>query len=141
MATYTRDALSPIAASLPLRNGGCTAVLSNRIVKGAMTECLADPATHDPNLQHGALYRRWAQETRAGGLITGNVQVGRAAATVCSYSLIPFPIILEQQRSIVASFGIAAVFARGGGAVTCRVFLAGKLRLMGVPYCVPAAAR
>ena len=83
MATYTRDALSPIAAPLPLRNGGCTAVLSNRIVKGAMTECLADPATHDPNLQHVALYRRWAQETRAGGPITGNVQVGRAAATVC----------------------------------------------------------
>ena len=86
MATYTRDALSPIAAPLPLRNGGCTAVLSNRIMKGAMTECLADPATHDPNLQHVALYRRWAQETRAGGLITGNVQVGRAGATVRSCS-------------------------------------------------------
>jgi 2,4-dienoyl-CoA reductase-like NADH-dependent reductase (Old Yellow Enzyme family) len=64
---------SELADSLRLR---CGVVLTNRIAKAAMTECLADPRTNDPNPRHERLYRRWA----AGGvglMVTGNVMVDR----------------------------------------------------------------
>lgn len=57
--------------TLPLPSG---LVLANRIAKAAMTECLADPRTNDPNARHERLFRRWA----AGGvglMVTGNVMV------------------------------------------------------------------
>jgi 2,4-dienoyl-CoA reductase-like NADH-dependent reductase (Old Yellow Enzyme family) len=54
----------------------CGVVLPNRIAKPALTECLADPRTNDPNSRHERLFRRWA----AGGvglMVTGNVMVDR----------------------------------------------------------------
>ena len=39
----------------------CGLVLPNRIAKAAMTECLADPRTNDPNTRHERLYDRWAR--------------------------------------------------------------------------------
>ena len=54
----------------------CGLVLPNRIAKAAMTECLADPRTNDPNVRHERLYERWAR----GGVglqVTGNVMVDR----------------------------------------------------------------
>ena len=65
----------PPGLDSPLRLA-CGLVLPNRIAKAAMTECLADPGTNDPNERHVRLYRRWAD----GGLglsITGNVMVDR----------------------------------------------------------------
>ncbi len=53
----------------------CGATLSNRLVKSAMSECLADPDNHStPRLE--TLYRRWAG-SGAGLLLTGNIQVDR----------------------------------------------------------------
>lgn len=69
------DAVRPVALSDPLRLP-CGLVLSNRIAKAAMTECLADPRTNDPNARHARLYRRWAQGG-VGLLLTGNVMVDR----------------------------------------------------------------
>ena len=78
---------SPASVSLgsPLRlRGGAT--LPNRMVKAAMTEGLADPATNLPNSLHERLYARWS----AGGIgaqLTGNVMVDRryleAPGNVC----------------------------------------------------------
>lgn len=53
----------------------CGATLKNRLVKGAMTEGLADPQNRATEA-HVRLYRRWAQGG-AGMLLTGNVQVDR----------------------------------------------------------------
>jgi 2,4-dienoyl-CoA reductase-like NADH-dependent reductase (Old Yellow Enzyme family) len=64
-----------VALSDPLRLP-CGLVLPNRIAKAAMTECLADPRSNDPNSRHDRLYGRWG----AGGvglMITGNVMVDR----------------------------------------------------------------
>ncbi len=54
----------------------CGLVLPNRIAKAAMTECLADPRTNDPNDRHVRLYRRWA-DGGPGLSVTGNVMVDR----------------------------------------------------------------
>ena len=62
-----------VASVFKLPNG---VVVRNRFGKGAMTECMADPATNLPNKRHFNLYKAWAE----GGLginITGNVQVDR----------------------------------------------------------------
>jgi 2,4-dienoyl-CoA reductase-like NADH-dependent reductase (Old Yellow Enzyme family) len=69
------DAGRPVALSDPLRLP-CGLVLPNRIAKAAMTECLAEPRTNDPNARHERLFRRWAQGG-AGLLLTGNVMVDR----------------------------------------------------------------
>lgn len=53
----------------------CGATLKNRLVKGAMTEGLADTRNRATEA-HVRLYRRWAQGG-AGMLLTGNVQVDR----------------------------------------------------------------
>ncbi len=54
----------------------CGATLSNRLVKGAMSEGLAD-VKHDATPRLAALYRRWAT-SGVGLLLSGNVQVDRA---------------------------------------------------------------
>ena len=54
----------------------CGVVLPNRIAKAAMTECLADPRTNDPNARHERLFRRWATGG-VGLMVTGNVMVDR----------------------------------------------------------------
>ena len=69
------DPVGPVELTDSLRLP-CGVVLPNRIAKAAMTECLADPRTNDPNARHERLYRRWA----AGGvglMVTGNVMVDR----------------------------------------------------------------
>ena len=43
----------------------CGVVVRNRIVKGAMAEGIADPATDSPNEKHVQLYKMWG-ETSAG---------------------------------------------------------------------------
>lgn len=63
--------MSLIAAPLVLPSGSS---LPNRIVKSAMSECLADPATNAPNDQLFRLYERWSK-SGAGMLITGHVIV------------------------------------------------------------------
>jgi 2,4-dienoyl-CoA reductase-like NADH-dependent reductase (Old Yellow Enzyme family) len=50
------------------------ATLPNRLVKAAMSEILADPATHAPTDELVRLYERWAR-SGAGLLITGHVIV------------------------------------------------------------------
>lgn len=54
----------------------CGVVLPNRIAKAALTECLADPRTNDPNTRHERLFRRWATGG-VGLMVTGNVMVDR----------------------------------------------------------------
>ena len=54
----------------------CGVVLANRIAKPALTECLADPRTNDPNARHERLFRRWAGGG-VGLMVTGNVMVDR----------------------------------------------------------------
>ena len=64
----------PVTINTPLTlQSGLT--FPNRLVKAAMTEGLAD-ARNRVTEGHLTLYRRWA-EGRAGGLITGNVQIDR----------------------------------------------------------------
>ncbi len=63
----------PLFEPLPLP---CGVILPNRIAKPAMTECLADPRTNDPNARHEQLYRTWGAGG-AGLLVTGNVMVDR----------------------------------------------------------------
>ncbi|MEQ9586752.1 MAG: NADH:flavin oxidoreductase/NADH oxidase family protein [Parvibaculaceae bacterium] len=64
----------PVTINTPLTlQSGLT--FPNRLVKAAMTEGLADPRNRVTDA-HSTLYRRWA-EGRAGGLITGNVQIDR----------------------------------------------------------------
>src|SRR5688572_8486842 len=53
----------------------CGAQLTNRLVKAAMTEGLADPQLRATD-RHVTLYRRWS-EGGAGLLLTGNVQIDR----------------------------------------------------------------
>ena len=53
----------------------CGAVLSNRLVKAAMSEGLADPDNRS-TLRLETLYRRWAA-SGAGLLLSGNIQIDR----------------------------------------------------------------
>jgi 2,4-dienoyl-CoA reductase-like NADH-dependent reductase (Old Yellow Enzyme family) len=63
---------NPLARPLDLP---CGATLSNRLVKAAMSEGLADSGNHStPRLE--TLYRRWAG-SGAGLLLSGNIQVDR----------------------------------------------------------------
>ena len=63
---------NPLARPLDLP---CGATLSNRLVKAAMSEGLADTGNHStPRLE--TLYRRWAG-SGAGLLLSGNIQVDR----------------------------------------------------------------
>jgi 2,4-dienoyl-CoA reductase-like NADH-dependent reductase (Old Yellow Enzyme family) len=63
--------MTNLASPLTLPSG---AVLSNRIAKSAMSECLADKATGAPTDALVRLYERWGQ-SGAGLLITGHVIV------------------------------------------------------------------
>lgn len=65
----------PTSLTDPLRLP-CGIVLPNRFAKAAMTECVADPRTNQPNARHEELYRRWANGG-LGLLVTGNVMVDR----------------------------------------------------------------
>ena len=62
---------SSLATALLLRSG---AVLPNRIVKAAMSECLGDKTTGAPTEELVRLYERWGK-SGAGMLITGHVIV------------------------------------------------------------------
>lgn len=61
--------------------------LPHRIVKAAMTENLSD-ADNQPTSRHETLYRRWAEGSAGGLLVTGNLMVDRR--------------YLERSRNIVA---------------------------------------
>ena len=66
--------MSLLGSPLALRSG---ATLPNRLAKAAMSEILADPATHAPNELLARLYERWGK-SGAGLLITGHVIVDPA---------------------------------------------------------------
>ena len=83
----------------------CGAKLPNRIVKGAMTEGLADPLSRATQ-EHEVLYRRWSQGG-AGMLLTGNVQIDRR------YMERPGNVAIEGPQSNEALARLAA-FAEAG---------------------------
>jgi 2,4-dienoyl-CoA reductase-like NADH-dependent reductase (Old Yellow Enzyme family) len=60
-------------ASLTLSSGY---TLKNRLVKAALSECLADAGTNLPNPKHITLYKAWARGG-AGMILSGNVMVDR----------------------------------------------------------------
>jgi 2,4-dienoyl-CoA reductase-like NADH-dependent reductase (Old Yellow Enzyme family) len=70
--TSTGPASDPLASSLTLRSGG---VLTNRFVKAAMSEGLAEG--HAPSEAMIRLYTQWGAEGSLAALITGNIQVDR----------------------------------------------------------------
>jgi 2,4-dienoyl-CoA reductase-like NADH-dependent reductase (Old Yellow Enzyme family) len=70
----------------------CGVVLPNRIVKGAMTEGLAD-VQNRATPKHALLYERWAKGG-SGVLLTGNVQVHR------DYLERPGNIVIEGPQSL-----------------------------------------
>ncbi|MAN61300.1 MAG: NADH:flavin oxidoreductase [Parvibaculum sp.] len=83
----------------------CGARLSNRLVKGAMTEGLADPLNQATD-GHVALYRKWS-EGGAGMLLTGNVQIDRR------YMERPGNVAIDGPQSNEAKSRLAA-FAEAG---------------------------
>lgn len=98
-----------INASLTLPSG---LTVNNRLIKAAMTECLAGP-DNTSNIKHATLYRRWA-EGGVGAQITGNIQVDRRH--------------LEDPRNIVcdasssnAEISCLADMAQAGQASGCRM--------------------
>jgi 2,4-dienoyl-CoA reductase-like NADH-dependent reductase (Old Yellow Enzyme family) len=97
---------TPMAESLVLPNG---TVLSNRLAKAAMSECLGD-ARSAPTERHVALYERWARGG-PGLLITGNVMVDRRALGEAGN------VAVEDDRDLPMLSRWAAA-AKAGGAVT-----------------------
>ena len=87
---------------------GCGAVLGNRVIKAAMTECLASARTNAPNARIASLYARWAAMSRAGALITGNIQVDRRWLEA------PRNVVVEDERDIEALRDWADGVQRGG---------------------------
>ncbi len=69
----TRQSINAEVLSQPLTLP-CGVTLSNRIMKSAMAEGLAD-AKNNPTTEHDNVYRRWSNGG-AGLLVTGNVMVG-----------------------------------------------------------------
>jgi len=68
--------LGPLALSEQIELPASGRVLTNRLVKSSMTECLADPRSALPNERHCRLFQRWAN----GGcsmILTGNVMIDR----------------------------------------------------------------
>lgn len=82
----------PIANRLVLP---CGFNLLNRFGKSAMTECLAHPASCDPNEKHIELYKRWTAGN-PGILISGNIMIDR------NYREAPRNICLDEKSSIEA---------------------------------------
>jgi len=68
------DPVGPVGLTDALRLP-CGVVLPNRIAKAAMTECLADPQTNDPNIRHERLLNDGRRGV--GLMVTGNVMVDR----------------------------------------------------------------
>lgn len=69
----------------------CGVVLRNRLIKAAMTECLADPVTNSPNEKHLELYRLWGT-TQAAVLLTGNIMIDRRHLEA------PGNVVVEDER-------------------------------------------
>lgn len=86
----------------------CGAVLSNRVIKAPLTECLASAASNAPNARLVALYTRWAALTRAGALITGNIQVDRRWLEA------PGNVVVEDERDMEVLRAWADGVQRGG---------------------------
>lgn len=89
-----RDSSPPVILSDPLILPNGTR-LCNRLVKGAMTECLASCSSNAPNQLHARLYNVWG---RAGAavLISGNIQVDRR------YLEAPENVVVEDERDLDA---------------------------------------
>ena len=85
----------------------CGAVLANRLVKGAMSEGLAD-VNHNVTPRLTALYRRWAT-SGAALLLSGNVQVDRAHLER------PGNLVLDADTNMVALKSLAEAGTSGGG--------------------------
>jgi 2,4-dienoyl-CoA reductase-like NADH-dependent reductase (Old Yellow Enzyme family) len=100
----TSDAVTKLFSPLVLPNG---AQLSNRLVKAAMEENMADE-NHAPSEALLRLYHAWAAGG-AGLIVTGNVMIDRRAMTG------PAGVVLENDRHI-ARFRRWAQTARANGA-------------------------
>jgi len=72
-ASPSNSSVLYLGSEYPLK---CGVIVPNRLVKGAMSECIADPETNLPDSGHIELYRKWA-EGGIGMSITGNVQIDR----------------------------------------------------------------
>jgi len=86
----------------------CGATLSNRLVKSAMTEGIAD-ALNRATPGHATLYKRWS-EGGAGLLLTGNVQVDRR------YLERPGNVVIEDGPDLAAGLDGLRAFAAAGTA-------------------------
>ncbi len=96
---------------LTLRSG---LTLQNRLVKAAMTECIAGPDNR-AHEGHVRLYRRWAE----GGLglqITGNVQVDR------THLEDPANVVIEGKPSN-EEMAMLAAWAEAGAAAGCKIIV------------------
>ncbi len=105
----------PLAQPLRLPSG---AILSNRIVKAAMSEGLADAANHaTPRLN--TLYRRWAG-SGAGLLLSGNIQVDRWHLER------PGNVVLDNDSGLTALAAMAEAGRSGGAAFWAKLAHTGR---------------
>lgn len=96
----------------------CGAVLSNRIVKAAMSEGLADTNNHaTPQLE--ALYRRWGG-SGAGMLLSGNIQIDR------DHLERPLNIVLENEAGLDALRKVVVAAKSGGSAFWAQLAHTGR---------------
>jgi 2,4-dienoyl-CoA reductase-like NADH-dependent reductase (Old Yellow Enzyme family) len=111
----------PVGLRSPLRlRSGVT--LKNRIIKAAMTEKLADPESNEPNEHHVELYARWAHESNAAALITGNIMVDG------EYMESPYNVLLEGTQARIdhyfkvprVSERVRAILADWSSAAQCN---------------------
>ncbi|HWN67281.1 MAG TPA: NADH:flavin oxidoreductase/NADH oxidase family protein [Haliangium sp.] len=114
----SNDAATPSILSRPLslRSG---ATLPNRLVKAAMSEVLADPATGAPTDRLVRLYERWGRGG-AGALITGHVIVDRGGLGE------PGNVVIEDERHLPALRRWAEVGQAHGARMWMQINHAGR---------------
>ena len=96
----------------------CGAVLSNRLVKAALTEGLAD-AHNRATERHERIYRRWS-EGGAGLLVTGNVQIDR------NHLERPGNIVIDNNGGLDALRALARAGTVGGNQVWMQLNQPGR---------------
>lgn len=99
----------------------CGATVSNRLVKGAMTEGLAD-ARNRATPKHARLYRLWA-DGGCGALLTGNVQIDRRYMERPGNVAIDGP---QSPEALAALRAYAEAGTRGGTHLWMQVSHAGR---------------